>query len=106
MFGKPEWFRPKSRGWGLRPTTWQGWVYALAWSGVIAIPFCTLIARQLVPEAVVWLLAAAGVLVWDVRQLLGGIRHRRVSSEIQFLDDSQHGKSTLDTQGFRMRIRR
>ena len=24
MFGKPEWFREKTWGWGLTPTKWQG----------------------------------------------------------------------------------
>ena len=30
MFGKPNWFRPKTFGWGLTPITWQGWAYTAA----------------------------------------------------------------------------
>ncbi|MCX6707735.1 MAG: hypothetical protein NT001_06375 [Candidatus Woesearchaeota archaeon] len=28
MIGKPEWFTYRIFGWGIRPKTWQGWVYA------------------------------------------------------------------------------
>lgn len=36
MIGKPEWFeRRKYGGWGLRPKTWQGWVYIV----VVLIPY-------------------------------------------------------------------
>lgn len=27
MIGKPEWFTYRIFGWGLRPKTWQGWIY-------------------------------------------------------------------------------
>ncbi len=27
MIGKPEWFAYRIFGWGLRPKTWQGWLY-------------------------------------------------------------------------------
>jgi hypothetical protein len=30
MIGKPEWFTYRIFGWGLRPKTWQGWVYVCA----------------------------------------------------------------------------
>ena len=29
MIGKPEWFTYRIFGWGLRPRTWQGWVYVV-----------------------------------------------------------------------------
>jgi hypothetical protein len=36
MIGKPEWFkRRKYGGWGLFPSTWQGWVYL----AVLLVPF-------------------------------------------------------------------
>ncbi len=28
MFGNPAWFRKKTVGWGLRPVSWKGWLYA------------------------------------------------------------------------------
>ncbi|MFH1132925.1 MAG: hypothetical protein V1735_00375 [Nanoarchaeota archaeon] len=37
MIGKPEWFTYRIFGWGLRPKTWQGWVYILAWLGLFGI---------------------------------------------------------------------
>ncbi|PIN87064.1 hypothetical protein COV19_01445 [Candidatus Woesearchaeota archaeon CG10_big_fil_rev_8_21_14_0_10_44_13] len=27
MIGKPEWFTYRIFGWGIRPKTWQGWIY-------------------------------------------------------------------------------
>jgi hypothetical protein len=72
MFGKAEWFRPKATGFGLHPVTWRGWLYALAWGAVIGTPFIGLMARHQGPEAVVWLLAALGMLSWDVRGIRRG----------------------------------
>ena len=45
MFGKKEWFRPKTFGWGLRPVCWQGWVYAGVWTLVLIVPFIGLLTR-------------------------------------------------------------
>jgi hypothetical protein len=33
-----KWFRPRWFGWGLTPTTWQGWIAILAWIVVAAAP--------------------------------------------------------------------
>jgi len=42
MLGKPEWFtRRKWGGWGLYPTTWQGWMY-------IAVFCASMFATQLI----------------------------------------------------------
>jgi hypothetical protein len=27
MIAKKEWFKPRIFGWGLRPVTWEGWIY-------------------------------------------------------------------------------
>jgi Kef-type K+ transport system membrane component KefB len=37
MIGKPEWFRYRIFGWGLRPATWQGWLYIVSFIGMIFI---------------------------------------------------------------------
>ena len=70
MFGKPQWFRPKTFGWGLTPVTWQGWVYTLIWCGLLIGPFNLLLIRGQSGEAIVWLFAAIGLLIWDVRTIL------------------------------------
>ena len=54
MFGKPEWFVKRQAGWGLQPVTWQGWVYTLAWAGLIGAPLIALLARQQWAEAGIW----------------------------------------------------
>lgn len=36
MIGKPEWFEPRTSGWGMRPVCWQGWVYVgCTWALVV-----------------------------------------------------------------------
>ena len=66
MFGKPHWFKKKSFGWGLTPVSWQGWIYTLVWSGVMVAPFSLLLGWHLVTEAMVWLGASLGTLIYDV----------------------------------------
>lgn len=71
MFGKPSWFRPKAIGYGLKPVTWQGWVYSLAWAGVLLVPFWALLMRHQIVEALAWLgcsVAALGYDVWQIRR--------------------------------------
>jgi hypothetical protein len=70
MFGKPHWFRRKRFGWGLVPITRQGWLYTLLWSSVIALPYLLLIAQRSTLEAIVWMIASAAALCWDVRQIM------------------------------------
>jgi hypothetical protein len=77
MFGKAEWFRLKTVGWGLRPVVWQGWMYSAAWMGVIGGPFISLVLRHQAAEALVWLAASLGLLGWEVR----GIRRELRSSD-------------------------
>lgn len=76
MFGQPQWFRPKSVGWGLVPITWQGWAYSGLWTGAIALPFLLLMGRYQPVEAMTWMslgIAALGFDVWQIRRaMLGG----------------------------------
>jgi len=34
---KKPWFGPKRVGWGLRPTSWQGWVVVLVVAGLAVL---------------------------------------------------------------------
>ena len=36
------WFRPKRYGWGLTPTSWQGWVLTGAYVGAVFVLSITL----------------------------------------------------------------
>lgn len=65
MFGKPDWFRPKSTGFGLIPVRWQGWAYFAGWVGTIGLPFWLMIARHQSLEALLWLTLATGTLAHD-----------------------------------------
>lgn len=37
MIGRPEWFTYRLMGWGIRPRTWQGWVYLGAFLALFAL---------------------------------------------------------------------
>src|SRR5262245_32600048 len=80
MFGKPQWFVPKSFGWGLHPVTWQGWAYTGVWTSLIVVPFLILLTRYQpgegprVMEASIWLGASVSALVYDVYLILQQIR--------------------------------
>ena len=103
MFGQPGWFRKKSIGWGLTPITWQGWIYALAWGGVIALPFVLLITRQQVPEAIIWMVCSMGMLVWDARKIVQAIE-REERKNMLFIGDEEENEP-VETQGFDLQVR-
>lgn len=110
MFGKPEWFVKKHAAWGIHPKTWQGWLYTLAWAGLISAPLVTLATRQQWAEAGIWLLSSVGLLAWDVRQVIAGIQAPAVqsaentdSNDIMYVVD-QNQTSRLETNKFDMHI--
>ncbi len=70
MFGKPEWFKKKVLGWGLTPVSWQGWVYALVWAGVITGPFTYMIVNEMIVQSIVWLVAGILAITYDVYLIL------------------------------------
>ena len=80
--------------------------HAAACTGVMALPFCALVVQGLVPEALIWLLVTGGCLVWDVRRVRKAMTAGQASPDVEFLDEPRHGKSTLCTRDFRMRLRR
>ena len=74
MFGKPQWFRPKTFGWGLVPIAWQGWIYTAGWAAAIGLPFLLLIGRHQALEAMAWMGLSVGAMTCDVWQILRAIR--------------------------------
>jgi hypothetical protein len=70
MFGRPEWFRPKTFGWGLTPVTWQGWIYTGVWTALMVLPFVLLLLRHQPVEASAWLGLTIGALLYDVWLIL------------------------------------
>jgi hypothetical protein len=118
MFGKPQWFRPKTFGWGLVPVTWQGWAYTAAWMLAIALPFLVLIGRHQALEAMCWLCLSSGALIYDIRQLLRVARGihssaRRAATggtpkgedDILYILDGGQGPAVA-TRNYDLRVRR
>ncbi len=109
MFAKPHWFRKKRVGWGLVPVTWQGWVYALVWLLVLCLPFVWLVGRQLAPEALIWLVAAGGLLLWEVRQIRRAMRppvdSAETAGDVVYIGDDEAPPDHLATRKFDLHLR-
>lgn len=106
MFGKPQWFRPKAFGWGLRPVTWQGWVYSAVWAATIALPFVALLLwREAAIEAVAWMAVSITALIFDVRQILRamGESEKPTAEEVFYIGDDPAGEQ-LATRQFDMHL--
>lgn len=87
MFGKSEWFRPKTKGWGLHPIKWQGWLYTLAWMGVIAAPFAALVTRNQAGESLVWLMASLGIFGWDIWSIRRGTQPAQSGHPVLYISE-------------------
>jgi len=116
MFGKPQWFRPKTAGYGLVPVSWQGWLYTGGWTSAIALPFLLLIWRHQPLEAMAWMGLAMGALYFDVRQIrrvilgpatsnLAGGSPPKTDDNVLYILDSQPGQQAA-TRNYNLQVRR
>lgn len=104
MFGKPEWFKKKTWGWGLVPITREGWIYTGVAAGIVAVPFNLLLFTRGVPEAAIWMLASAGFLVWDVRQIIRAIDGPEPAKDLFYIGDDEH--DSVQTRQLDLKLRR
>ena len=107
MFGKPNWFRAKTFGWGLTPITWQGWAYTAAWGGFLAAPFSLLLMVHQELEAVVWLVCGSGLLIYDVRSILTAMKPpaaKKPQDDVLYIGP-ETGAAELATRKYDMRLR-
>lgn len=103
MFGKPDWFKKKQRGWGITPICRQGWSYTALWVGVLVLPFVLLIGQHLVAESLVWLAAGTGALVWDVRQILAAMHP--ADKDVLYIDETETVSEQFASRNFDFRLR-
>ncbi len=106
MFGKPNWFQVKFGGWGLLPCCWQGWTYTATWLAVVAAPFLLFQILHQAPESYVWLAAALGGVIWDVRELRRAMAGPATLPKDVFVIDDDTDISQLTTQNFDMNLRK
>ena len=107
MFGKPDWFRVKTVGWGLRPVKWKGWLYSVAWGAAICLPFVALLSNRLGVEAIIWLVVAMSAFLWDVRQIVRQInRPERVDDDVLIIDDDERNPTGHATRSYDLNWRR
>ncbi|MCA9269234.1 MAG: hypothetical protein KDA41_12220 [Planctomycetales bacterium] len=105
MFGKPEWFKPKTFGWGLTPVTWQGWVYTLIWLIALTLPFNLLLWVRGAPEAVIWLVAGIAFLCFDVYLILKAMHRKEEEKEVfMIMDEEETRRDEIKTGKFEMRV--
>lgn len=116
MFGNPDWFRPKTAGWGLTPIRWQGWAYALSWMAIIGSPFVLMLWWELAPQAFVWLVVMFGGLIYDVRDIRRQMqrasfnetaRQQPVAAEkdVLYIGDSEAGTTSLATRNYSLKLK-
>jgi len=118
MFGKPQWFRPKTAGFGLVPVSWPGWLYTGGWISAIAVPFLLLIWRHQPLEATAWMALAMGALYFDVRSIRRAILGPSTSNlakaagsppktddNVLYILDSQPGQQAA-TRNYNLQVRR
>ncbi len=108
MFGKPEWFREKKVGWGLRPVSWKGWLYAIVWAAVICGPFMALLASQLLIESLVWAVVMMFALLWDVQHVRRELnRTRHEDADVLIIDeDTEPDPTYFATRSYDLHVRR
>ena len=104
MFGKPDWFKKEQRGWGVTPLCWQGWGYTATWIGVLIVPFLLLAGEGLMLESLIWLTAATGAFVWDVRQILGAMSPV-ADEDVLYIDETETLSEQFATRNFDFRLR-
>jgi hypothetical protein len=115
MFGKPQWFRAKAIGWGVTPTSWQGWAYSALWVAAIAGPFVLLLGRGQPLEAMAWAGLGIGALAYDVRQILLAMNPPKIVSEtsvaaprednVLYIMDDEQTHPRVATRGFNLQTR-
>lgn len=118
MFGSPEWFKPKTIGWGLTPIRWQGWAYTLAWVGVIGLPFGLLLLREQPAESIAWLAVTGGALIYDVRAILKRMQRANFNetamaapvastpkNDVYYIGDSQAGTAPVATRNYSFKLK-
>lgn len=104
MFGKPEWFKPKTFGWGLQPVTKQGWIYTGVWLGVLLVPFLPLLVLKGVLLACVWLVFGIAALSWDVWDILRQMKQEKEDENLVHIRDDDDS-ATLATRKYEMELR-
>ena len=112
MFGKPHWFRKKTVGWGLTPVTFQGWAYAGVWAAILVLPFAMLVMRHQPVEGLIWLAAAGGFLIYDIRHIMVAMKPpappepAENAEDVLYIGDEEPPVDRLATRNFDFQLRR
>jgi hypothetical protein len=103
MFAKAEWFTKGRRIGRVRPSTWRGRFYVVAWTAGLIVPALVLVNAHRVPEAGIWL-ALATVAWWlDFRPIRAAIWLGRPADV--FVIDENTDITQLNTRNYDMSLR-
>jgi len=105
MFGKPEWFRENPLGWGVYPTSRNGWIYTGVWKAVMGLPFLGLLGMGKYFESIVWLAASTGVFLWDIRTIAKAKKQTEADANLLYIKDEGEDASRLTTEKYDLEIR-
>ena len=110
MFGKPHWFRKRTVGWGLTPVNFQGRAYAWIWAAILVLPFALLVIRHQPVEGLVWLAAAGGFLIYDIRHIMVAMKppvaEAEPAEDVLYISDEEPPANRLATRNFDFQLRR
>ena len=108
MFGNSEWFTTTPCGCVAKPASKQGWLYLLAWTGVLIVPAALIYAvNHEAIAALFWLIPAFVTFVFDQRTHAKTLlAKKRREQDVFFigLDDAPANEAA--TPHYELRLRR
>jgi hypothetical protein len=107
MFGNSEWFSSTSCC-VAKPASKQGWLYLLAWAGVVFVPAALIYAvNQEVLAALFWIVPALAAFAFDQRAHVKAIRaKRRREQDVFFIGFDDAPANEAATPHYELRLRR
>ena len=101
MFGKLEWFEP-SNDKIVKPANWKGWAYFGVWAAVYFGMLKLLVEMNHGPEALVWVLFAGGLFLFDFLRINKRVRQKAEYEKLFFIGDEI--PSETSTSNYHMKI--
>ena len=103
MFGKPEWFQPRSKGRGITPANWRGWIYNAAWGAAFVMPTLLLLSLGKLPETAIWMACSGGAWFFDRRSVAKQLQQQRERDALFYIGDD--AETEVATPNYDLRTR-
>lgn len=108
MFGNSEWFTTTPCGCVAKPASKQGWLYLLAWAGVLFVPAALIYAvNQDALAAFFWLVPSFGMFVVDQRSHAKTlVAKKRREQDVFFIGPDDVPANEAATPHYELRLRK